>query len=134
MCNRKYLPTLGDLIDRLAICQIKEALIPERKTEYAQEIKDLVHDIDIIIAESNLAISGDLIRAITVIAQYNLHVWVNEANCRKGIGEGNNLELSHTLNGVRNRAKNKIQETIGGRKDYKTDCLAAKYTEMEPSW
>ena len=53
----------------------------------------------------------------------NLHIWHNESNYRKGIKDGNNLELTHGLNGIRNTAKNKIQEIVGGRKDYKIDCL-----------
>ena len=36
---RKYLPTVGELIDRLSIIQLKEVFIPEHKKEYAEEIK-----------------------------------------------------------------------------------------------
>ena len=46
---RKYLPTLGELIDRLSIIQIKELKIPNHKEEYSQEIEDIVHDINQII-------------------------------------------------------------------------------------
>ena len=53
----------------------------------------------------------------------NTHIWVNEDN-RNGDNKGNELLLTHGLNGIRNTAKNKIQEKIGGRKDYKIDCLA----------
>jgi hypothetical protein len=69
-----------------------------------------------------------------VLAQTNLHIWHNESNYRKGIKEGNNLELTHGLNGVRNTAKNKIQEVVGGRKDYKIDCLAAEFQNWGISW
>ena len=31
---REYLPTLGELIDRLTICQLKEVKIPNKKSEY----------------------------------------------------------------------------------------------------
>ena len=48
---------------------------------------------------------------------------MSESNYRNGIKDGNNLELTHGLNGIRNTAKNKIQEIVGGRKDYKIDCL-----------
>ena len=37
--GRKYLPTLGELIDRLTIVQLKEVKIPQHKKEYEQEIK-----------------------------------------------------------------------------------------------
>jgi len=42
--------------------------------------------------------------------------------------------LTHGLNGIRNTAKNKIQEIAGGRKDYKIDCLAAEFKDWEISW
>ena len=124
MTDRKYLPTLSELIDRLSIVQLKEVFIPEHKKEYAQEIEDIVHDIDTLLSNSN-SVSGDVVRAIVVLSQMNLHIWHNESNYRKGIKDGNNLELTHGLNGIRNTAKNKIQEIAGGRKDYKIDCLAA---------
>jgi hypothetical protein len=44
------------------------------------------------------------------------------------------LELTHGINGIRNTAKNKIQEIVGGRKDYKIDCLAAEFKDWEISW
>ena len=31
-------------------------------------------------------------------------------------------------------AKNRIQEPVGGRKDYKIDCLAAEFKDWEISW
>ena len=68
------------------------------------------------------------------MSQMNLHIWHNESNYRKGIKDGNDLELTHGLNGIRNTAKNKIQEIAGGRKDYKIDCLAADFKDWEISW
>ena len=38
---RKYLPTLGELIDRLSILQIKEIKIPNHKKEYQKEIRQI---------------------------------------------------------------------------------------------
>lgn len=135
MAERKYLPTLGELIDRLSIIQLKEVFIPEHKGEYAQEIKDIVHDINLIITnQSKRQITGETIRAIIVLAQMNLHIWHNEANCRNGADGDNKLELTHGLNGIRNTSKNKIQEIVGGRMDYKIDCLAADFKDWEISW
>ena len=125
---RKYLPTESELIDRLSIAQLKEVFIPEHKDEYAEEIRDIVHDLN------ELGLKGNDIRATIVLAQMNLHIWHNEANYRKGNKEGNDLELTHGLNGIRNTAKNKIQESVGGRKDYKIDCLAADFKDWEISW
>ena len=131
--KRRYLPTLSELIDRLSIVQLKEVFITEHKDEYAQEISNIVHDIQLILDRCD-NIDAETIRAIIVLSQMNLHIWHNEANYRKGIKDGNNLELTHGLNGIRNIAKNKIQEVHGGRKDYKVDCLAAEFKGWEISW
>ena len=134
MSKRKYLPTLSELIDRLSIAQLKEVFITEHKDEYAKEINDIIHDINLELSEKSCILKGEDIRAIIVLAQMNLHIWHNESNYRKGIKDGNNLELTHGLNGIRNTAKNKIQESVGGRKDYKIDCLAAEFKDWEVSW
>jgi len=132
--RRKYLPTLSELVDRLSIAQLKEVFIPEHKEEYAQEISDILHDIDLTLSEKNVILDANTVRAIIVLSQMNLHIWHNESNYRKGVKDGNNLELTHGLNGIRNTAKNKIQELAGGRKDYKIDCLAAEFKDWEISW
>ena len=134
MTDRKYLPTLSELVDRPSIVQLKEVFIPEHKGEYSKEISDIVHDIQSILNEGDVVVTAEVIRAIVVLSQMNLHIWHNESNYRKGIKDGNNLELTHGLNGVRNTAKNKIQEVVGGRKDYKIDCLAADFKDWEVSW
>jgi hypothetical protein len=132
--DRKYLPTLSELIDRLSIAQLKEVFITKHKEEYAQEISDILHDIDLTLKEKDVILDSNSVRAIVVLSQMNLHIWHNESNYRKGIKDGNNLELTHGLNGIRNTAKNKIQELAGGRKDYKIDCLAAEFKDWEISW
>jgi len=132
--QRKYLPTLSELVDRLSIIQLKEIFISEHKEEYAKEISDILYDIDLTLDEEGVILDSKAIRAIVVLSQMNLHIWHNESNYRKGIKDGNNLELTHGLNGIRNTAKNKIQEVAGGRKDYKIDCLAAEFKDWEISW
>jgi len=129
MQNRKYLPTIAELIDRLSIIQLKEVFITEHKEEYAKEIEDIVHDL------SELGLNGEMIRAIIVLAQMNLHIWHNETKYRAGEGDGN-LGLTHGLNGIRNTAKNIIQDYVddNSRKDYKIDCIAAEFKDWEVSW
>ena len=134
MIERKYLPTFAELIDRLSIVQLKEVFITEHKSEYDKEIKDILHDLDKILSQEKLELDANTLRAIIVLSQMNLHIWHNESNYRKGIKDGNKLELTHGLNGIRNIAKNKIQEVVGGRKDYKIDCLAAEFKGWEISW
>ena len=132
--ERKYLPTLSELIDRLSISQLKENFISEHRQEYGEEIRDILNDIDVLLQDGEIWIDAKSIRAIVVLAQMNLHIWHNESNYRKGIKEGNSLELTHGLIGIRNTAKNKVEETAGGRKDYKIDCLAAEFKDWEVSW
>jgi len=134
MNKRKYLPTLSELVDRLSIVQLKEVFIPEHKEEYAKEISEITHDIQLLLNEQDGKVTAETIRAIIVLSQMNLHIWHNESNYRKGIKDGNNLELTHGLNGIRNVAKNRIQEIVGGRKDYKIDCLAADFKDWKISW
>ena len=127
--ERKYLTKIAGLIDRLSIIQLKEVFITEHKDEYAEEISDIVHDL------SELGLDGKMIRAIVVLAQMNLHIWHNETKYRAGEGDGN-LGLTHGLNGIRNTAKNIIQDSLDdvGRKDYKIDCIAAEFKDWEVSW
>ncbi len=134
MTSRKYLPTLAELVDRLSISQLKEVFISEHKDEYAKEIEEIVHDIELILSETDGRITGEQIRAIVVLSQMNLHIWHNESNVRNGKEGPNALALTHGLNGIRNTAKNKIQEDVGGRKDYKIDCLASDFKDWEISW
>jgi predicted oxidoreductase (fatty acid repression mutant protein) len=125
---------LAELIDRLSISQLKEVKIPEHKSEYAQEIADIVHDIQLCLEESIDPINSETIRAIVVLSQMNAHIWHNESAVRAGTAGPSNLALTHGINGIRNTAKNKIQEIVGGRKDYKIDCLAAEFKDWEISW
>ena len=132
--ERKFLPTLGELIDRLSIHQLKEVFIPENKKNYATEMNDIVHDIDLILKEKDVNLDGDIIRAIIVLSQMNAHIWYNESQVRKGEKGTDNLMLTHGLNGIRNTAINKIIEVVGGRKDYKIDCIASDFKDWEVSW
>jgi predicted oxidoreductase (fatty acid repression mutant protein) len=134
MPDRKYLPTLSELVDRLSIAKLKEVFIKDHKDEYAEEISDIIYDIQKCLDEKNISLNSETVRAIVVLSQMNLHIWHNESNYRNGIKDGNDLELTHGLNGIRNTAKNKIQEIVGGRKDYKIDCLAADFKDWEISW
>ena len=134
--ERKWLPNLAELIDRLSIHQLKEVFIPEHKEKYAKEMKDIMNDIDITIKEGNAEATAILIRSIVVIAQMNAHIWYNESKARSGKDQDVSLlKLTHGLNGIRNRAGNYILEQIGqaDRKDWKTDCLAAEFKDWEVS-
>lgn len=133
--KRRWLPTFAELIDRLSIHQLKEVFVPEHKEKYAMEMRDIMYDLDAIIGEKNIIASGDMIRAIIVLAQINAHIWYNESSARKGTTGSSLLELTHGLNGIRSQTMNFVLNLIGdtGRQDWKTDCLAAEFKDWEIS-
>lgn len=78
MNQRKYLPTLAELIDRLSITKLKEVFIKDHKDEYTEEISDITHDIDIVLKENNINVTAEFITDIVVLSQNNLHTWHNK--------------------------------------------------------
>jgi len=134
--DRKFLPTCAELIDRLSIHQLKEVFFTENKEKYKQEMKDIQHDIDIIIHENDIKLTANLIRAIIVLAQINTHMWYNESKARRGESQDLNLlKLTHGLNGLRNRTCNFMLNEMGeeDRQDWKIDCLAAEFKDWKIS-
>lgn len=128
---RKWLPNFAELIDRLSIHQLKEVFITEHKEKYAKEMEDIVNDINLIIEESDIKLTGELIHLVICLSQMNEHIWYNESKARSGEDQDvKMLKLTHSLNGIRNRIMNKLLSDVGlaKHKDYKTDCLAAEYS------
>lgn len=130
---RQYLPTYSELIDRLCIVTLKSIKLAEHKEEYEKEAQEIMHDLDEINKEKGINISGQMIRAILVVAISNETIWTNESKARAGGTSGTSgieqeslLKFTHSVNGVRNLAKNVISSEIGERKDLKIDCLAAE--------
>jgi hypothetical protein len=136
--ERRYLPTLSDLVDRLTIVQLKAVFIPEHRDEYVAERALIEHDIDLILAERHAAgerVTAADVHAIVVIMLTNRFIWENEAKAREGGDEQDHLlKLTHSINGVRNNAKNQLARLDGGRRDFKTDCFAAQLTERFGNW
>jgi hypothetical protein len=137
MAKPYYSYTLSELIDRLTIVQLKETYNPELKEQYAKEIEDLVHDINLALPKSvnGMAVTGEFLRDVIILAQYNHHIWINEDEARKAKLDDNpdyeklykQLRLTHSLNnGVRNPAKTKLQSLVGGRTELKNNTLSAE--------
>jgi hypothetical protein len=138
--ERKYLPTFSDLVDRLTISQMKAIFIPERKREYVEEMDLILHDLDLILEEGDVRLNAHAIKAIIVIMLTNRFIWELESKVRDGSDKGsvedqyNRLKTTHSINGVRNTAKNKLAAVMGGRHDYKIDCLASDLPEEFGNW
>jgi hypothetical protein len=133
--ERKYLPTLSDLVDRLTIVQMKRIFIHERKAEYVAEMALITHDIDLILSGLDRQLGAKEIKAIVVIMLANREIWLNESKAREGSSEQDKLlKFSHSINGVRNTAKNVLSEIDGGRLDYKVDTLSESLVPEFGNW
>jgi hypothetical protein len=139
MSDRQYLPTLAELIDRLSIVLMKSIFIPENRDAYRDEIRLIKHDINDEICNRYLKPdwtppNADLIYAILITMLANRFIWENEAQARDDGGGVEQLRITHSINGVRNNAKNVIAEHFGERKDLKIDCLAADLPKEYGNW
>ena len=135
MSERKYLPTLADLIDRLSILLLKQ-VYGEGRNAHQEEAELVEQDI------SSLVYEGRFVRAVLILMLANHAIWQNEAKIRSGvIGEpfaseyvADMLRFTHSINGVRSRAKNVISRWVGEREDRKVDCLAADLPPEFGQW
>jgi hypothetical protein len=136
MKKRKWLPTFAELIDRVSIHQLKEVFINDEKQKYSKEMDDIENDLDLLIEKNDIKLTGELIRAIVVLAQMNQHIWYNEASVRKGKDQDlHKLKLTHGLNGLRNRTMNliKVLTSEESKLDRKIDCLAEEFSDWKVS-
>jgi hypothetical protein len=132
--ERKYLPTLPDLVDRLTIVQLKMIFIPERAAEYAEERDLIVHDIDMVLRDGP-AVTAKAVLAICILQLTNRVIWESESKARAGGNEQDKLlKFTHSINGVRNTAKNMLAAEMGGRHDYKVDCFASDFGTNFGNW
>jgi hypothetical protein len=133
--ERKYLPTFSELVDRLTIVLLKSIFIPQNKKQYDQEIVDIKHDIDVIIKGKNLVLNSDIIKSVCIIMLANRYIWENESKCRTGESQDLSLlKLTHSINGIRNTAKNILAKEFKERQDLKIDCLAAELLSDFQNW
>lgn len=131
---RKFVPSFGELIDRLAITSQKEIFISEHREVYTKQINDIVADLDLLIEQQveERLLSGEMIRAIIVLTQMNCWIWQNEANRRNGIEDGNDLSLTHSLNTIRTQSYSLLSQMIGDRGEFKKDA-AIPHKDWIPS-
>lgn len=128
--ERKYLPTVAELIDRLTIVQLKRIFIPENAKAYADEQALIEHDLGLV-----MQVPAEFISAVTMLMLTNRYIWENESKARAGGAEQDTLlKLTHSINGVRNTAKNVIAKLVGDRVDLKVDALAADLPKEYGQW
>ena len=139
MNERQYLPTFSELVDRLSIITLKSIFISENRSAYLLEREQIEHDIDLLLhrvfTDRGKRLAVKEIRAIMMIMLANRYIWENENKARAGGAEQNAmLRATHSINGVRNTAKNVLAEWIGERVDLKVDCLAAELEKDFGNW
>ena len=138
--QRKYLPTLAELIDRLSIVLLKAIFIPEHHQEYLVERMLIEHDIDLelrrcVPIQKGRWINAKIVTATLMLMLSNRYIWENESKARQGGSEQDKLlKLTHSINGVRSTAKNIIAKEFGNRTDKKVDCFAAELEESFGNW
>jgi len=121
MSDRKVNLSFSELLEKLMLCQLKE----NHGGNYAQEIKDVIHDIQLYIDKGVVTIDGKMIRAIIALAQINSFIWQNEDNARNGTPENNNLWFTHQLNANRSEARAVIENMFGGKPDPKLNYMGS---------
>ena len=129
------MPTFAELADRMSICIFKSIFIPENKEAYDQEVNDIKHDLDKICEERDIKLNSDIVKSLMIIMLSNRYIWENESKCRSGENQDlSALKLTHSINGVRNTAKNVLSKGLGERVDLKIDCLAAELKSEFQNW
>ena len=133
---RQYLPTLAELIDRLSIVRLKSIFIPEHAEAYRAEIALIMHDVDEILGEkTGWNPDAKTLHAVLMLGISNRFIWENESKARQGWGDQDKLlRLTHSINGVRNTAKNVISQSMGERIDHKVDCFSADLVADYGNW
>lgn len=133
MSERKFLPTLGDLLDRLSIHTLKYINLPEHQEQYGKEIEDIKHDIQLLLGKfPQPQITSEFLYDVIILAQYNLFIWTNEDPARDGEKSGNNLFLTHSLNGIRSMSVARMNKAAGDRAQHKVNCIAADAEMWRP--
>jgi hypothetical protein len=132
--TRYYVPTFAELIDRLSIVILKSIFASENSAAYEEEQKLIMADINMLLTTTP-SVSADMIRAILIVMLTNRYIWENESKARAGGSEQDKLlKLTHSINGVRNTAKNVISRERGERVDLKIDALAAGLIQEFGNW
>ena len=131
--ERKFHLPLAELLDRLTITLIKQVKIKGKNSSFKKETEILLHDIDILLGHGNVVLDAQLIKALIILSQINLHIWVNKDEMQKNLNKETEylqlLKLAHQLNGIRNSMKNQLMVKEGGvenshlKSNFETDGL-----------
>jgi len=137
MSERKYLPTLGDLLDRLSIVLMKTIFIPQHREDYKEERDLILHDIDLLLGEEadGRPLTAKDFHAAMVLMLANRVIWENESIARNAGGDQSfeQFRVIRSINGVRVAAKNRFAHG-NDRREWKVDMIANDIPPQFGKW
>ena len=78
------------------------------------ETEKLALDVDLVLKERSVRPKGRLIGLIVLLAQANLHVWLNKDSMSSdGTRYHRLLDFAQDMNGLRNHVRNILMEEFG---------------------
>lgn len=111
--DRDYLLPFSELLEQMTVLQLRELFIDKTASIYANDIKNIEHDLDLIIKEKDIKLSARLLRLSFLIGQINALIWIYKDRMLENDKDYiPYLKLSHQINGVRNVAKNELLRLI----------------------
>tara|TARA_Y200000002_G_C22482881_1_gene579506 strand:+ start:167 stop:589 length:423 start_codon:yes stop_codon:yes gene_type:complete len=100
----------AELIDKLIVMQLKQVINNKNYKEFEKGISTLVKQINLNIVQTEKKIfSAELIGLLIALSQINTFIWLTRDKIKNSNKElSKNIKVSHQLNALRNKAKNKI--------------------------
>ena len=109
--NRKYLITLGELLERLSILQLREMLLKTDRKQNAADIANIMEDINTILDDRDFVPDALFLRLAILTGELNTLIWLYKDRLNDDYDYY--LKLSHQVNGLRNQIKNIINSVSG---------------------
>jgi len=109
-------PSLGELLDRLAIDQLKQLRRPESHASLAEELVRIERDLDAIFGGIGRALDVEHVRLAIALAQVSVHIWHAKDVMQRSTERFKEcMKLAHQLNGLRNQIKNRFSALAIGQ-------------------
>lgn len=129
----------SELIDKLIVSQIKQVMKNKNYKEYENGISSIIKEINLNIRNKKIYLDSKLINLIIALSQLNTFIWLLRDKVRESNKNlDNNIRLSHQLNALRNKVKNRLITYLDGEKDSqkktnvnKEDLKGWKYSIVE---
>ena len=109
--NRQYIFTLGELLERMSILQLREMLLTDDRDKHATELLKISADIDSILTEKRFTPNALFLRLAILTGELNTLIWIYKDRLNDDYALY--LKLSHQINGLRNQIKNIINQEAG---------------------